>query len=306
MTAGSRVTTRVTLHGFTAEVDAPRMPFARYLEVALGAYPTAPVGGQPDLRIEVIREHNPPAWQLRTDRLSYREEEGAEMAARLAEWLFVSQALGTWARSPRFVHAHAAVVATPRESILLVGRSGSGKSTTSVALAAAGLTLYTDDVALIDRESLRPLAVPRPIKLDARSRRLLRGRGVSVARRERLRESVARTALPGLPPIELPGPPLTTAIFFSETRRPRPMLRPLTGAEAVMRLIVQSTTERLDGGAPTAGGVAIVNAVRCFELEAGRLGDTVRTVLEMVGAANPMGDRLALRPALGRGALVPA
>ena len=205
-------------------------------------------------------------------------------AARRAEWLLVSEAVRRWTG---FVHVHAALAATAAESALLVGRWGRGKSTTAVALALAGLALYTDDVALVDRATLRPVCVPRPVKLDGRARQLLAPRGLVVPRGASLGESIDRTVLPGLPRLDVPGPPLTTAVFFADERRDRAELRPLTGAEATMRLIQQSASERLDAAGPSDGAVGLINAVRCYELVPGNLGATVDAVLELLRASGP-------------------
>lgn len=286
------VVRRVTLHGFTVEVVAPRLAIlgavatARALAVALGGYPTATATDATDLRI-TMRVDEDDRWSVDAGDVSYPGIAGAERAAQQAEWLIVSRGIARWTR---FVHVHAAAVATPRQTLLLVGQSGSGKSTTSVALALSGLTLYTDDVALIDRETLRPVAVPRPIKLDGRSRRLLRPMGLALPRRVRLRESVARRALPGPPPVEIPGPPVGTIVFVAGERGPAPTIRPLTGAEAVMRLVVQSASERFRESGPSTGAVALVNAVRCHELTAGALGPTVEAIRALIGADSGEGS----------------
>ena len=134
------ITRRLSLHGVTAEIVAPRTPFARLLEVALTGYPTTESDRHPDFRVAVTWDVAAGAWLVSTGEKQYVEADGPEMAARRAEWLFLTEALRLWSR---FVHVHAAVVATPRESVLLVGRSGTGKSTLSTALAQAGLACST-------------------------------------------------------------------------------------------------------------------------------------------------------------------
>jgi hypothetical protein len=126
--------------------------------------------------------------------------------------------------------------------------------------------------------------VPRPIKLDQRSRRLLKQMGLSISPRARLRESVARTALPGLPTIHSPGPRLTKVIFLAEGRRPRPALRELTAAEAVLRFSLHSATERFDLVGPTNDALTIINGVDSYELAAGEFDATVGVILGLVDA----------------------
>jgi hypothetical protein len=271
---------RVSLHGVTAEVTAPRA-LSSTLSIVLGAYPDGDPDATPDIRVTVERgdgEH--PSWIVCEGDRRFPESVRRGMAAIRVEWLIVSEALKHWTNA---VHVHAGLIATPDQSMLLIGRSGSGKSTTTMALALAGLKLYTDDVALIDRATLRPLSVPRPIKLDRRSRAMLRRRGLVIPPRKRLNESIDRTVLPGLPPVEAPGPRVTTAIFFADRRAEIASLRPISSAEGVMRLIQQSATERFDLGGPSDGAVAMVNAIRCYELVAGDLEATTRAILCHLG-----------------------
>jgi hypothetical protein len=274
------ITRRVALHGVTAEVLAPRA-LSHTLSIVLGAYPQAAPDAEPDIRVTVERgEGEPPTWVISDGNRTFPESPRRGLAAIRVEWLIVSEALKLWAHA---IHVHAGLVATADQSVLLIGRSGSGKSTTTMALALEGLDLYTDDVALIDRSTLRPLSVPRPIKLDRRSRAMLRERGLVIPPGRRLNESIDRTLLPGLPRIESLGPRLTTAYFFADKRADQASLRPLSSAEAVMRLIQQSASERFEDGVPADGAVALVNAIRCYELVAGDLDATVRTILCSLG-----------------------
>lgn len=270
---------RVSLHGVTAEVTAPGVPFADLMPLPFAAYATADGADPPDFSIVVEPEEGVDVWSVAAGQFRFRDIEGAEMAARRTEWAFADGALR---RLEGFVHVHAAVVGTAARSLLIVGESGRGKSTTSVGLAHRGLLLYTDDVALIEPASRRPVSFPRPIKLDDASRALLLGLGLRIPAAARLRESVARTALPGLPPLDAPGPPLAAAVFFAGNRLARPALRPITAAEGVLRVVQQSSTERVAAGGPTPGVVTLINSVRCYELTAGDFPETVRLLADLV------------------------
>lgn len=270
---------RVALDSMTAEVTASDRVFARPMELALGAFSMAVPGVSPDLRIDVTTTDKTGAWEVTAGDRSYRGRDGGAAAARRVDWIIATEAV---LRLSGFIHAHAAVVATSTRSILLVGCKGSGKSTIAVALAQAGLTLYTDDVALIDRTTLRPISFPRPVKLDDNARRLLRQRGLTVAEKARLGESVARTALPGLPPADVPGPPLFLAIFLAPERGTTPSLRQMTAAEAALRLIQQSSSERIGRSGLSIGTQAMISAVRSVELTVGGLDATVEAILALV------------------------
>jgi hypothetical protein len=279
---GGHFVRRIALYGIVIEISAPRA-LAPWLALLFRAYPPAPPETATDIRIVVTRKGQ--MWRVMADDQAYEqsplEAPKAGIAACQVEFLVVSEALKRWSC---FVHAHAALVATPTRSALLVGRSASGKSTTSLALALKGLDLYTDDLALLDRATLRPFCLPRPVKLDSRARRLLRTRGLVLPPRASLGESIDRTVLPGLPPMNAPGPPLTTAIFFVGNRFDRAEVRPLTRAEAAMRVARQSASEWIDSAGPSEGVVALVNAVRCYELSPGDLDSTVQAVLDLLEA----------------------
>jgi hypothetical protein len=274
---------RVTLHGVTAEVVAPPALNAT-LRLVLAGYPDAGPGDEAQLRITVERVGEDfPSWEVSDGARKFPESTKRGSAAIRAEWLLVSEALKLWTHA---VHVHAGLVGTRDRAALLIGRSGIGKSTTTMALGLAGLDVYTDDVALIERGTFQALSVPRPIKLDRKSRAMLRKRGLEIPRRHRLNESINRTILPGMPSAEGPAPRLASAIFFAENREDRPHFRPITSAEAVMRLIQQSATEHFDQLGPSEGAMSIVNNVPCYELVASDLDKTVQAILCHLGVGH--------------------
>jgi hypothetical protein len=270
--SASSVIRRITLHGQTAEVMGPRV-LRRTANLQLSAYPDASPRGAADFAVVAKRSNQRRTyWTIAYGDRRRSAGPGVSQAALFTEWALVSEFLQRWTQ---FIHVHAGLIATPEQSTLLIGRSGSGKSTTTMALALEGFELYSDDVALVHRDSMQAFCVPRPIKLDPIARRMLRARGLSIPPRTWLGESIDRTVLPGLPNVGAPGPPVRTALFFADTRQPRPALRRLSSAEAVMRLILQSVSEQFGDSGPSASAINLVNSVDCFELTAGNLSDTV-------------------------------
>lgn len=275
------LTRRVDFHGLTVAVETTSESVARWLDLPFGAYPEAAPEREPDFGVAVGPSGQPGRWDVVVGDRRYSGVAGAPMAARKAEWAMVVEALR---RLPGLAHVHGGVVATAAQSALLIGGSGGGKSTTSVALALAGCALYTDDVALIQRETLRPVVVPRPIKLDGRSRRLLQRFGLAVPAGARIGKCVARTALPGLPPLDVPGPPLRTAFFLLPRSRSRTSVRLMTSAEAAMHFLYHSSTEKVIPGSLDGAAFAIVNAVDSYWLTPGPLAETVSTIVEIISA----------------------
>lgn len=262
----------ITLHGVTVEIVAPFEPFAAPLALLFAGYPPATNGAAPDFCVSVRHSEQFGTWEVKVDDVSLGPAFAAETVARQMEWACADEMLR---RMTGFVHVHAAIVATPEQSMLIVGQSGQGKSTTAVGLAQAGLTLYTDDVALIERQTLSPRSFPRPIKLDDNSRALLARSGLVITDESRIGESVDRTVIPGLAPADMPGPPVTKAVFLSVDRESRPELRTLTAAEALLRTVSQSATERFTDGGPSSSVLTLVNALQCYELVVGDFQETV-------------------------------
>jgi hypothetical protein len=263
----------VALHGVSVEVVAPFEPFAAPLALLLAGYPSAVKDVAPDFRVSVLPSKTSEVWEVVVDAgSSLGGIFDVETVVRQVEWECAAEMLR---RLSGFMHVHAAIVATSAQSMLIVGQSGRGKSTTAVGLAQAGLTLYTDDIALIEHHTLRPFSFPRPIKLDDTSRMLLERSGLVIPPESRIGESVDRTVLPGLASSDTPGPPLKKAVFLSADRGSRPELHTLTAAEALLRTVTQSVTERLTDRGPSSSVLALVNALPCYELVVGDFQETV-------------------------------
>jgi len=274
-------TFRVAIHGLVAEARVPRLFFARRLPLLLAGYSPAAPFAAADVELAVVPGSKRGLWDVALASERFPDIVGADLAAQRVEWVIAKETVN---RLPRFIHVHGAVVATANQSLLLVGHSGRGKSTTAVALAQAGLTLFTDDVALIGREDLRPVSVPRPIKLDRGSRMLLRRLGLAIPRAARLRESVSRVVLPGQPPPDVPGPPVTKIVFLAPERGERSELRTMIAAEALMRFIQQSLSEQFEmvGGGVSDGALAIIEAADCYELVVGPIEETVTRLIDLI------------------------
>ncbi len=69
----------------------------------------------------------------------------------------------------RYLILHTAVVEKNGKALLLPGASGAGKSTLCAGLVARGWRLLSDELALIEPESGRLIAFPRPISLKNES-----------------------------------------------------------------------------------------------------------------------------------------
>lgn len=268
----------ISIHGFTARVEYPGVLDER-IQIVFSGYPDAGDDCIPDLVVDIAQDPlESRIWRVSYAESSHLELDEARTACR-AEWLVVTQALRSWSS---LIHVHAALVGNKHKSVLLIGESGSGKSTTSVALASLGLTVYSDDVAIVERGSLRAFTCPRPIKLDEASRSLLGPHGVVVSPDQAVGESVGRLFLPGFPQVERPGAPVSGAFFFAQKRAPDPRITPLSKSEAALRLMRQSSTDvdSVHGLTPEAFGM--IEQLTCFELHAGELMSTARLIRDWI------------------------
>lgn len=76
----------------------------------------------------------------------------------------------------QWVALHSAVLERRGYALIMPAAPGSGKSTLCAALAHSGWRFFSDEFALIDPDTLRVRALPRPISLKKRSIDVIRGR----------------------------------------------------------------------------------------------------------------------------------
>lgn len=93
-------------------------------------------------------------WVERADSIPYYEK-GYPLSVQLNWWL----------ASMDCQVVHAACIGTPHGGVLLTGRGGSGKSTTTLACVQAGLQIVGDDYAAIDVANSRAHSLYNTVKL---------------------------------------------------------------------------------------------------------------------------------------------
>lgn len=159
------------------------------------------------------------------------------------------------AREDGWFRLHMALVEVAGRRVALVGRSGSGKSTTTVALAVRGAKVYGDDVVFV-RDG-QTIALPRPLHL-----------------REGAAARLAGTAWSRALPLDYAPP-----VFVLDPAGPG--WAPVKNTVAPIDLIVV-----LDGPEPSSGTPTLTRAL--VELLSGagafnpRHGDLVREVSSML------------------------
>jgi hypothetical protein len=174
----------------------------------------------------------------------------------------------------RFVFVHAGVVETAGRACVLVGDSGSGKTSTVAALLNRGASYLSDEVALLDPETSEvwPFHIPMAVKpWTARAAGPLPP-GTDVARhgavRFRLPAALGRRSALG------------TVVLLQ--RGSRPVMRRIPPADALMTLARRASSFQhpLRTEAAFRAWVRGLRNARCFELSTDRPAASVPSLLE--------------------------
>ena len=185
--------------------------------------------------------------------------------ARSLVWLLNALALNAPSSQ---VYVHAAVASRAGKAVILPGRSGAGKTTLVTALALAGWTYLSDEVAALDlrRDLVHPY--PRPLALEEGSWGMFPGAG------DRWPADVPELVtdllllLPGtLGPSEPPGPARPAAIVFPEVvPGAAAALHPIGRAETLERLVALTFNLRALGADGFRGLADAVGRSTCRRL----------------------------------------
>ncbi len=217
-----------------------------------------------------------------TDGFRWRLSEKAAAASdlRSALWGLESALCEAILRSQeQWIAIHAATVYSRDSAVILVGPSGAGKSTLSVALSRRGFTLATDDVALVDPQTLHVHPIPRCVHLDQESVRLLEADGL------RLPDDWKRFSF--LAPVDLDNRPIPECragllIYIARPRAERPHLNAVSQSELAARLLSETGLGPLTDSENLAVLVRISSSAGCFHLVPGSLSETADLVSDLI------------------------
>jgi hypothetical protein len=264
-------------------VPEPIRPHDNELVLAADAGVTALSSGS-DGTLWLFDEHQATAvlWIEDEDALALWEHTSPLRAA--ARW---------WATVHGAAMVHAGSVADEQHCVLLVGDSGAGKSTATMACHGSGLEVLGDDFCLVERPT--PTTPPlghtmyRLAKLDERSLDLL----------PHLRSRVVGTAWRGkklidLEPLALPPRQIAAVCHVTQDPTSPTCATPMSRIEA-LRAVAPSTIfqQRLWERETWDVLAATVRATRCYRLSVNELSDvpdTIRTILD----SSPADDELGL------------
>jgi hypothetical protein len=230
-----------------------------------------------DIRVDAVfrRENGGFRWRL-------QEKSGIASDLPRALCDFESALCEAIIRSQRrLIAIHAATVYSADSAVLLLGPSGAGKSTLSVALNRRGFVLATDDVALLDPETLEIHPIPRCVHLDKRSVQLLEADGF------RLPQSWRRISF--VAPIDLdphykhlPRCKAGMLIYIAGPRAQHPDLRPVSQSEMAARLLSETGQGPLSDSEALDVLVKVSSSAACFSLIPGSLSETADALSDLI------------------------
>lgn len=186
-----------------------------------------------------------------------------------------------------FLDIHAGVVGDDRGCLLLPGPSGSGKSTLTAALVHAGFLYYSDEIALLARDTLD--VVPAPLALCVKSA----GRAAVESLFPFVRDLPSHRRMDGKEVTYFPPPaarraagdhsrPVEGIVFPRYRRDAAPAMAPLAKAAALKRLLDECLVvpKRLEVSDVTAL-VRWVARIPCYTLVYSLTADAVASVAEV-------------------------
>jgi len=178
----------------------------------------------------------------------------------------------------RCMAVHASVFYAGSSAILLVGRSGAGKTTLSLALARRGLVVGTDDVVLVEPETLNVLPIPRCFHLDGQSVALLEVDGF------RFPPSWKRFSF--MVPSDLCAQAISPCcaqllVFMSEPRAGQPHISLTSQAEMVARLLSETGQGPLEDLQIVRGLSRLAGGALCYSLLRGPLAQTADALADL-------------------------
>jgi hypothetical protein len=190
-----------------------------------------------------------------------------------------------WAAPTTLQPLHGGAVGLHGDGVLIVGHSGAGKSTTSLACLEAGMEYVGDDYIVVDTATAIAYCLYSTVKLEPENLERFPSLAPLVHNADRLDEQKAIVRLGEHRGDSIVGSLRLKAIVMPHvTGQVDSWLEPGSAAEA-LRILAPTTSFHLPGFARevvTKLG-ALVRALPCYRLEAGTdLGGVVRTITDLI------------------------
>jgi hypothetical protein len=216
---------------------------------------------------------------LEGDQPVYRAADEEKLFLYL-EW-FINGAL--LSKLDQFYQLHAGVVSKNGKGIILPGPSGSGKTTLVIELLKHGFEYLSDEVALIDPETLKVFPFPRNLyvrKKDADFLSLFQFSGPG----KRLSTFERRLNIEVRVPEALVGDPIgvTHVIFPTYSPSEKPQLILISRGAALIKMVKSSLNFIHYGASGIDTLIRLLEKADCFTLTTNNLEETVHLISSLV------------------------
>lgn len=191
-------------------------------------------------------------------------------------------------RPNQYLLLHSAVLERGGSALILSGHPGAGKSTLAASLAFRGWRLFSDEVGMIEPGTRALVPLPRPVGLKNESIDIVRrdapGATIGPLTFETRKGTVAHVR----PPADSVARAHEVAdarwvVFPCFEAGAAPEVRPISRADALLRLGGESFNYSLLGVTGFHTLADVIDGCTCFELRYGRLDDALAGVEYVTG-----------------------
>ncbi len=226
-------------------------------------------------------EKGPPCLIFQDDKEVFKTKEPFRLLFRL-EWLIVRRLL----EGSDFLQFHSAVLEKNGNCVIFPAQANSGKTSLTVALSQNGFQWFSDEIVLVDPESLLIYPFPRSILIEPEKKDLFSGLGYNFKSRKLLWKRLKDMPLEYISK-EKTGKGKATGsksrfiIFPGYSPEHHNKLKPLSSAKALMRLMENEVNfnQFQAGGIDTV--IKLVKGADCFEMETGNLAEAVQVIKKL-------------------------
>jgi hypothetical protein len=260
-------TLKVRLSGIVTQFCGLPEDLHTRLRDLLAAFEDA-TAAPPVAKLSISRQLDPPLWLVDGDGASRRGFRFETDLLCYLEWLAVAEAL---AQTRMHVIVHAGAMTKEAKTLLLVGESGTGKTTVTLGLLQRGWLPLSDDLALVSPQSLAIAPFPRCFHADAFTSTTIAQPG--------LVEEVG--ALEGyVRPLRWAEAPARVSSVVRLERDPSAptSVQPISQAEAAGAVLQAAVSTGLPWREAARVAVGMAAGASCWQVNNGALHDTLDTL----------------------------
>lgn len=288
LTGGLRVTTGPFNCSLRTDVAEIVPELARLYE----HHPLVPGGDMVDLHVEVaagrgLRRWLRPQAHFRVDAVAPFTPLPRAQALPMLEWGL------NWCITAYFHHLlvlHAACLARGDQALILPAPPGSGKSTLCAALAQRGWRLLSDELTLIDPQTLRIWSLARPVSLKNASidviRRFEPNAWLTQPVHDTAKGTVALMAPPAASVADMHSPVIARWLVLPRyVPDASAVLAPMPPAEAFMQIADNAMNYHILGRQGFEAVGALADACSRYRFSYSQLDDAIRVFDDLARAA---------------------